>query len=228
VAGKASKYRGGVTEQDPDVHVRRLAAQSIAADDPTGWFEQLYAEAEEGRAVVPWFRGAPRPTLVEWAEERGVTGGGRRALVVGSGLGDDAEYVAGLGFDTTAFDISASAVRAARQRFPESTVEYVVADLLHPPAEWREAFDLVVESFNVQALPKPLQPAAIVQVGHLVRQGGTLLVIAFAPSPEDPPEEGPPWPLTRAEVESFAIDGLEPVQITQDADSRWVAEFTRP
>lgn len=217
-----------MTEQDPDVHVRSLAAQSLAADDPTGWFEQLYAEAEEGRAVVPWFRGAPRPTLVEWAEKRRVTGGGRRALVVGSGLGDDAEYVAGLGFDTVAFDVSASAVRAARRRFPESTVEYVVADLLDPPAEWREAFDLVVESFNVQALPKPVQPAAIVQVGHLVRRGGTLLVIAFAPSPEDPPEEGPPWPLTRHEVESFATDGLRAVGITQDAGARWVAEFTRP
>src|SRR5699024_8883476 len=128
-----------VTEQDPDVHARRLAAQSLAADDPTGWFEQLYAEAEQGRAVVPWFRGAPRATLVDWAEQRGVTGGGRRALVVGCGLGDDAEYIAGLGFDTVAFDISASAVRSARRRFTESTVDYRVADLLHPPAEWREA-----------------------------------------------------------------------------------------
>jgi threonine dehydrogenase-like Zn-dependent dehydrogenase len=220
-----------VSEPDPDVHVRHLAAQSLAADDPTGWFERLYAEAEEGRAVVPWFRGAPRPTLVEWAEERGVTGGGRRALVVGAGLGDDAEYVAGLGFDTVAFDISASAVRAAQRRFPESTVDYRAADLLHPPAEWREAFDLVVESFNVQALPKPVQPEAIVQVGHLVRRGGTLLVIAFVADGE-PDDSGPPWPLTRAEVESFATGGLRAVQVAEVPDgsggARWVAEFTRP
>jgi SAM-dependent methyltransferase len=221
-----------VTEPDPDVHVQRLAAQSLAADDPTGWFEQLYAEAEQGRAVVPWFRGAPRPTLVEWAEERGVTGGGRRALVVGCGLGDDAEYVAGLGFDTVAFDVSATAVRAARRRFPDSTVEYVVADLLDPPAGWREAFDLVVESFNVQSLPKPVQPTAIVQVGHLVRQGGTLLVIAFAATAVDEAQDGPPWPLTRADVESFATDGLRPVRIADVPDgsggARWVAEFIRP
>jgi hypothetical protein len=31
-----------------------------AADpDPTGWFEALYAAAEAGEAVVPWYRRAP-------------------------------------------------------------------------------------------------------------------------------------------------------------------------
>jgi SAM-dependent methyltransferase len=221
-----------VSETDPDVHVRRLAAQSLADQDPTGWFERLYAEAEEGRAVVPWFRGEPRPTLVEWAEKRAVTGTGRRALVVGCGLGDDAEYVAGLGFATVAFDISASAVRTARRRFPDSAVEYVVADLLDPPAEWREAFDLVVESYNVQSLPKPVQPAAIVQLGLLVAGGGTLLVIAFTAQTDHPPVEGPPWPLTRAEKDAFAAGGLLPVWQDEVADpsgiGRWVAEFARP
>jgi ubiquinone/menaquinone biosynthesis C-methylase UbiE len=75
--------------------------------------------------------------------------------VVGCGLGDDAEYVAGRGFDTVAFDISASAIRAARRRYPDSAVHYVTADLLDPPGEWERAFDLVVESLTLQALPDP-------------------------------------------------------------------------
>jgi SAM-dependent methyltransferase len=224
-----------VTEADPDVHVRQLAAESIAADDPTGWFERLYAEAEQGRAVVPWFRGDPRPALVEWVERRRPEAGeGRRAMVVGCGLGDDAEYIAGLGFRTVAFDISASAVRVARRRFPDSTVEYAVADLLAPPAAWREAFDLVVECYNVQSLPKAAQPDAIVQVGRLVDRGGTLLVIAFAAGAADHRDSGPPWPLTRAEVDSFATGGLRAVRVDEIADPadptvrRWVAEFARP
>jgi SAM-dependent methyltransferase len=235
-----------VTQADPDRHARRLAARSLATGDPTGWFEQLYAEAESGQAAVPWFRGAPRPTLVAWAEQHSIPSEGRRALVVGCGLGDDAEYVAGLGFATVAFDISASAIRAARRRFPGSGVAYTVADLLDPPRAWHEAFDLVVECYNVQALPKAVQPAAIVQVGRMVAPGGDLLVIGFVADedgggPGDQGggdqgggDQGPPWPLTRAEVESFATGGLRATlidEVTDPADPtvrRWVAEFTRP
>ncbi len=84
---------------------------------------------------MPWDRGGPHRMLVGWARERGISGTGHRALVVGCGLGDDAEYIAGLGFGTVAFDISASAIRAARRRYPGSNLRYVVADLLDPPAD---------------------------------------------------------------------------------------------
>ena len=134
---------------DPDQHARRLAGQALAAGEPTGWFEPLYAAAEAGRAVVPWDRGIPQQLLVAWADTTGLDGAGRRALIVGCGLGEDAEFVATFGFDTVAFDVSASAIRAARRRFPGSAVDYVTADLLDPPAAWRYAFDLVVESMTL-------------------------------------------------------------------------------
>jgi hypothetical protein len=100
--------------EDPDLRARRLAAEALAAGEPTAWFEPLYAAAEAGQAVVPWDRGVPHQLLVAWAEATSVEGAGRRALVVGCGLGEDAEFVATLGFDTLAFDVSASAIRAAR------------------------------------------------------------------------------------------------------------------
>ena len=103
--------------------------------DPTGWFEPLYAAAGEGSAVLPWARGTPHPLLGAWTSEQGLRGAGRRALVVGSGPGDDAELIAALGFATVAFDIAPSAIRIARNRFPDSTVEYRTADLLDPPGE---------------------------------------------------------------------------------------------
>ena len=203
----------------------------MSAADPTGWFERLYAAAEQGEATVPWDRGGPNPVLVRWAEERGLDGAGRRALVVGSGLGGDAELVARLGFDTVAFDISPTAVRLARHRSPGSRVEYVVADLLDPPPEWRHAFDLVVESLTAQSLPDPPRRDAIAQIAGMVAPGGTLIVIA-AIHDEGERGDGPPWPLTRAEVEAFAAGGLRPVAIeavrgAQPGDRRWRAEFTR-
>jgi SAM-dependent methyltransferase len=222
-----------MTEPDPDEYARRLAAEALAAEDQTGWFERLYDAAERGEAVVPWSRGAPHPLLVEWAQASGLDGHGRRAMVVGSGRGDDAEYVAGFGYDTAAFDVSGTAVRAARQRFPESKVDYRVADLLDPPAEWREAFDLVVEVFTVQSLPVPAHPAAVASVRGMVAPGGTLVVVAAGREP-DQPTDGPPWPLTRAELEEFSAAGLRPVLVEDIRDParplarRWRAEFHRP
>jgi SAM-dependent methyltransferase len=194
----------------------------VSAEDPTAWFERLYAGAERGEAEVPWDRGGPNPRLAAWAQARRPDGRGRRALVVGAGFGDDAELVAGLGFETVAFDISPTAVAAARRRHAGSVVRYLVADLLDPPAEWRAAFDLVVESLTAQSLPDPPRPRAIANVAAMVAPGGTLLVIAAAREPGEP-ANGPPWPLTRAEIDAFAAGGLEPLRVEdfRDVGIRW-------
>ena len=196
-------------------------ARRLALANPTGWFEDLYAEADAGTASVPWDKTTPQPHLVAWAS--GVDGTGRRALVVGCGYGRDSEYLATLGFDVVAFDVSPSAIAATRARFPSSPVSYEVADLLDPPAEWHRAFDLVVENMTVQALPVALHAEATGRVASLVRS--TLLVLAAARE-EGPEPDGPPWPLTPAEVRAFAADGLT-ARSVERADGRWVAEFVR-
>jgi SAM-dependent methyltransferase len=208
---------------------RRLAAASLARGDATGWFEELYAEAGEGLASVPWDRPSATENLVSAGLPAGV---GRRALVVGCGTGRDAEYVAGLGYATTAFDISPTAVRTARSRHPESAVDYVVADLLSPPPAWRHGFDLVVESNTVQALPRDLRARASVSVAGFVAPGGTLVVLAAAAA--EASDDGPPWPLTRGEVDLFAVDGLSSPEVEELAGTdgpfvrRWRAVFRRP
>jgi SAM-dependent methyltransferase len=219
-------------------------------NDPTGWFERLYTAAEGGETAVPWDRAAPHRHLVAWAESRwaaGSDGGGgdgdgggdrpgagRRALVVGCGTGDDAEYVARFGFDTVAFDVSDAAVRTARRRYPGSPVTYLTADLLEPPASWSRAFDLVVEVQTVQALPDPLRARATSQIGQMVAPGGTLVVVAAAGDQHYVAADGPPWPLVRAEVEAFAAGGLRTVRVERITEPAgpgagdWLAEFRRP
>ncbi|MFG1956466.1 class I SAM-dependent methyltransferase [Nonomuraea sp. NPDC049028] len=223
---------GPLAERDRDEDSRRLAAESLAAGDPTGWFERLYAESATGQAIVPWDSQTPHPLLVEWHSSASGTGPGvgRRALVVGCGLGDDAEYVARFGYDTVAFDVSESAVRLAQERFPDSTVDYRAADLLDPPTEWRHAFDLVVEIMTVQALPEHLHAQAIDSVSGFVGPGGTLLVIASARE-EGGPVFAPPWPLTPSEIASFASEGLvaDHIEDLRDPERhRCRATFHRP
>jgi SAM-dependent methyltransferase len=185
-------------------------------------------EAGRGQAVVPWADQAPNPQLVRWAEGR--DGHGRDAMVVGCGLGDDAEHLARHGYTVTAFDIAPTAVETARTRFPGSAVRYVAADLLAAPFSWRGAFDLVFEAYTVQVLLGDLRAQAIRAVGDLVAPCGTLLVVARARDESDPPGQMP-WPLTRADVDSFGTAGLQPVTVEDLLDDeippvrRWVAEF---
>ncbi|GAA1518836.1 class I SAM-dependent methyltransferase [Kribbella lupini] len=221
--------------QDPDVASRHLAHKALEANDPTGWFEELYSAAADGRAVVPWDRGMAHPLLADWISTAQPDGTGKRALIVGAGTGWDAELIADLGYDTIAFDISPTAVEAAQQAHPGSKAHYQVADLLNPPADWHRAFDLVIEIFTVQALPIALQPTATRQVAEQVRAGGTLIVIAAAREDNVPDDavEGPPWPLTRAAIDAFAKDDLRLIQLDQAPSPsdpthyRWRAEYLR-
>lgn len=198
--------------------------------DPTAFFEPLYAAAAQGEREVPWDRGGPHPLIDEWA--RDVRGERRRALVVGSGLGADAELLAQRGFDVVAFDVSPTAIASTRKRFPDSPVDYRIADLLDPPKECHQAFDLVVESLTVQSMPIEFHASATANVSRMVAPGGTLLVVATARDEAAGVPDGPPWPLTHAEVDAFAADGLETVRIEDvrrpGVPPRWRAEFRRP
>jgi len=205
---------------------RELAAEFHRNGDPTGWFEQLYREAEEGKSTVPWVDCHPTPLLVSFWMAHPQPAAGKSALVVGCGLGDDAEQLSAWGFRTTAFDISQTAIRATRKRFPNSTVDYHVANLLAPPAQWRGKFDFVFEANTLQVLPARLHPQAIQNITSFLCPNGLLLVVARARKASDP-ESQMPWPLTRAELAVFTALGLEELlfDILPDADEPDVRRF---
>lgn len=181
--------------------------------DPTGWFERLWASAQDGDVTMPWDHDDPHPALATWvgASDPGTASG--TAVVVGCGLGADAEHLSRLGYETTAFDISPTAVAAARDGNPGSAVTYAVGDLLDLPGEWVGGFDLVVEIYTVQAVNRSIRDELTAGVRSLVAPGGTLLAIqAIA---EEADDDGPPWPLTRPEIEAFGKDGLSAVSIEE-------------
>jgi SAM-dependent methyltransferase len=213
--------------------MRRLAAESIAKGDATGWFEPFYQQAGGEWDRVPWADLRPNPWLVEWLRTFTASPNRKRCLVVGCGLGDDAEALASAGYVVTAFDISATAIAACRQRFPRSGVEYEVADVLHPPAVWASAFDLVFEAYTLQVLPPEPRLAAMRAIASLVAPGGRLFVICRAREDADPIGQMP-WPLTRAELGAFETLGLRDggVSVALDDETppvrRFRAFFERP
>jgi 2-polyprenyl-3-methyl-5-hydroxy-6-metoxy-1,4-benzoquinol methylase len=205
---------------------RELAAEFNRKGDPTGWFEALYREAEAGKSVVPWVDLCPNPYLIGFWKAHPQPTAGKSALVVGCALGDDAELLASWGFQTTAFDISETAIRGARKRYPNSTVKYQAANLLDPPSDWRRQFDFMFEANTLQVLPAALRPRAIKNISSFLSQGGLLLVVARGRQPSDP-EGQMPWPLTRKELSAFTTHGLKELsfEVVPDLNEPEVQRF---
>jgi SAM-dependent methyltransferase len=196
-----------VTDRDWEDEADRLAARAVADGEPTRWFEELWSAGARAEVDVPWDRAGPHPFLAEHVESLG-DGAGRRAVVVGAGLGADAEHLAARGWRTVAFDVAPAAIGLARDRHPGSAVDYRVADLLALPGDLVGRFDLVVEIYTVQALPRSVRAAAMAGVQSLVAPGGELFVVQVERDAATSAEAGPPWLLDRDEMAAFAGDGL--------------------
>lgn len=206
--------------------MRRMAAEALAKGDATGWFNRLYRQAAGDWDRVPWADRRPNTYLVAWLRTFNASPMRKRCLVVGSGLGDDAEALASAGFAVTGFDISPTAIAAAQQRFPRSGVDYVVADLLQPPPAWTAAFDLIFEAFTLQALPPEPRHAAIGSMASLVAPGGRVFLLCRAREADEPIGELP-WPLTREELALFEAAGLRAtsVDVVHDDETPSVRRF---
>ena len=202
------------TTRDWDALANRLGSEAVADGAPTRWFEELWSAAARDEVDLPWDRRSPLPPVAEHVTALG-DGAGRRAAVVGAGLGADAELLAARGWRTTAFDISPSAVAAVRDRYPESEVDYRVADLLALPADLVGAFRLVVEVFTVQALPPTVREAASAGVRSLLAPGGEVLAVQLVREDGQDGSPGPPWLLDRAEMESLAGDDVRLVSLAR-------------
>ena len=212
----------------PDrARVRQLAQEYLRKGDPLGWFEALYQEAESGDAVLPWADRKPNPGLIEFWKTHRFESSGQRALVIGSGLGDDSEQLAAWGFPTVAFDISKTAIENSRKRYPHTLVEYVTADLFHPPPAWIGNFDFVLEVYTIQSFPAEWRAKVIAGIAQFVAPGGRLLVIARGRSADEPEQMGPPWPLRLEELDGFRRAGLEQESFEEYAEPEppWVRRF---
>jgi 2-polyprenyl-3-methyl-5-hydroxy-6-metoxy-1,4-benzoquinol methylase len=176
-------------------------------DKLTGQWELRYADAQGDPTQVPWALMGVTPYLQTWLEAQPPSDPGQSAVVVACGLGDDAEALAQAGYQVTAFDISETAIRWAKERFPASPVNYAVADLFDLPVTWQQQFDLVFEFRTIQALPLTVRPAVIENISRLVAPTGKLLVATYLRASDEVPE-GPPWPLSETELAHFETLGL--------------------
>ncbi|MEP6705119.1 MAG: class I SAM-dependent methyltransferase [Acidobacteriota bacterium] len=201
---------------------RQLAEEFSDRGDNVGWFEAFYREAGGDNGQIPWADLEPNRFFRIWAEEIGLKGNGRTALVVGCGLGDDAKYLNDLGFEVTAFDISPTAIEWAKRLHNETNIQFVVADLFEPPSPWLKskntgdsdggtdnsgAFDFVLEVYTIQPLPLEMRSLVIDAIAAFVSSEGELVVVTRGREDDEEPDQLP-WPLSRKDLSRFETHGL--------------------
>lgn len=179
--------------------------------DPTesGW------ETHWATGDTPWDAGAPEPGLMAWLAQHGarITG---RVLVPGCGAGYSAAALASAERRVTGLDLAPSsasrfaevATRAGVQHY----VEHVVGDFFE--AKLGAPFELVYDYTFLCAIPLAMRERWAARMAQLLRPGGTLLCMVFPITTPPPGYQGPPWPVSVAEVRGLLASEFHVVSET--------------
>lgn len=195
-----------MNEFDP-VEYKKMVKSYQDRDDPTGWFDSIYTDAQGDHRAVFWADLEPNPYLFKWLESCVLEHIGRKAIAVGCGVGDDAEALSEAGYEVTAFDIAPEAIRLCKKRYPDTRVNYLVADLFNYPPQWTESFDLVYECNTIQVLPGKYRILARDTMVSLLAPQGDLLVSCRSRLKGEQ-EDDIPLPLDKEEIDGFIRCGL--------------------
>jgi len=186
---------------------REMVRSFQERDDPTGWFDSIYSDVKGDHRAVFWADLEPNPYLVEWMNENPIHSKKKRAIAVGCGVGDDAEALSAAGYDVVAFDISPNAIKLCKNRYRDSSVEYIKADLFNYPSHWKEAFDVVYECNTIQVLPGKYRIQARDAMVSFLAKDARILVSCR--SREIGKElDGIPLALDKDEMDGFIKAGL--------------------
>ena len=145
---------------------------------------------------TPWDEGGPHPALTDYVAEAGPFAG--RILVPGCGRGYEVRAVSTAENQVTGLDIAPAAIAGARA-FPRTgREEYIAADLFDLPADFRGAFDWVIEHTCFCAIEPERRAAYAAAAAGALKPGGLLFGIFYL---EPAVERRPPYGVTVAELD---------------------------
>jgi len=149
---------------------------------------------------TPWDKGKPHPELPFLVQQhRELLAKAGTILVPGCGSGYDAHLLQQSGEGrVTGLDLAEEAIARAREHHPGSAVDWQVGDLF----TWPEKADLVFEHTCFCAIPVSRRTDYVEAVSRILPPGGHLLAIFFL-NPDHEGEEGPPFGVSPAALQSF-------------------------
>ena len=149
---------------------------------------------------MPWEKGAAHPALIHFLKSNPVHG---RVLVPGCGTGHDVRALAATADEVTGLDIAPSAIVRAKAQPAVGGERYQLGDLFVLPEKLRAAFDVVFEHTCFCAIDPSLREKYVAAVASALKPGGHLLAVFYLEPGLDPGESGPPFGVTRAELDAF-------------------------
>lgn len=206
-------------EFDP-IAYKQMVKEHQENDKPTDWCDSIYQDAQGDYKAVFWADLEPNPYLINWLKNNPNNKKEKTAIVIGCGVGDDAEALASYGYTVTAFDIAPTAIKLCKNRYPDTKVDYLVADLFNYPKQWFRKYDLVYECNTIQILAGKYRVQARESISSLLTKEGHALVSCRSRN-KDEKENEIPKPLDKEEIDEFKnSDNLEEVSFLVYMDTQ--------
>lgn len=164
--------------------------------DAASWWDGFYTDRSR---PVPFFVAKPDENLASYVDRGLLTPG--RALDLGCGPGRNALYLASLGFQVDAVDLSPAAVAWARERAREAgaDIRFHRGDAFElPAAELGGPYDLIHDSGCFHHLPPHRRVSYLSLVDRALAPGGHLALTSFAAGEGGSGSELPDADLYRA------------------------------
>jgi SAM-dependent methyltransferase len=157
-------------------------------------WENCYQQGE-----TPWDKSAAAPEL-QFLLGAGLLRG--RVLVPGCGFGHDARAIATAGVgEVLGVDLAPSAVLKARASGHVEGLRFEVGNLFCLPRAWLGTFDWIWEHTCFCAIDPAERPRYVDSVHSALRPEGRLLATFFMNPSMDPGEQGPPFGVTKEELD---------------------------
>lgn len=179
---------------------------------------------------APWDIGRPQPAFVSLSQSYQLRG---PVLDVGCGTGENALYLAGLGFDVTGVDSARAAIEIAREkgRLRHVRANFRVVDAFDL-ACLGTTFDTVIDSGFFHLLTDEERGRFLPSLTAVVRPGGSYVMLCFS---DQETRQGPKG-ISRAEIESTFRTGwtihdiqaaIFETKIHEGGAKAWLATMTR-
>ncbi|MGA3114157.1 MAG: class I SAM-dependent methyltransferase [Syntrophobacteraceae bacterium] len=187
-------------------------------------FEEMY------KGLPLWEIDGPQSEIVHLAEHGEIRS---PVLDVGCGTGENALYLAGLGFEVVGTDIVPTAVEKALSKAKKRSLDatFLVWDALRLQ-ELQRRFNTVIDSGFFHVLPDKKRPVFVESLASVLGPGGSYIMICFS---EHEPGSWGPRRVTQAEIrESFkqgwSVDYIREAIFDTNLDSRkcnaWLSSIT--
>ncbi len=189
----------------------------------------FFNSAYEG--IPPWDIGRPQKEFIRLAEEREISG---RVLDVGCGTGENALYLAHLGFEVWGIDAAPSAIEKAKEKAKKRgiTVDFLVADALKFQL-LQNKFDTIIDCGLFHVFSDEERPIFAASLSSALHPDGKYFMLCFS---EHEPGSYGPRRVTQAEIRATFSKGWKinyirkaELETTFDAEGvkAWLSSITR-